>query len=242
MKGTGLNCWKLNGKKYQPSWQRLRQKFLRLQEQQSEDVQKEVDGLRTEFNKLQEKFLQKSAAKASFAMRFYGKPHRQKGSEAQLRRINLVTREPYDQATSNKVRALRRLWGRPLEYEFRTQHGQQIKRTDNLAVKIRRCKAWAPGLTANDVETQVLQLEREEKLNLIQQWRHHLRGSDQNAFRWLRSKPSIRSDAVFNDASQEKGPIADSVHQALETVWDRPTDTEMDPQEYFDRWGEKSKD
>ena len=103
-------------------------------------------------------------------------------------------------------------------------------------------------MTAKDVETQVLQLEREEKLNRIQQWRHHLRGSDQNAFRWLRSKPSIRSHAVFNDANQEKGPIADSVHQALETiaqfwktVWDRPTDTEMDPQEYFDQWGESQR-
>ena len=53
---------------------------------------------------------------------------------------------------------------------------------------------------------------------------------------------------VFNDANQEKGPIADSVHQALETiaqfwktVWDRPTDTEMDPQEYFDQWGESQR-
>ena len=45
-----------------------------------------------------------------------------------------------------------------------------------------------------------------------------MRGSDQNAFRWLRSKPSIRSHAVFKDANQEKGPIEDSVHQALETI------------------------
>ncbi len=246
--GDWTKLLEIEWKNHQPSWQRLRKKFLSLQEQQSEDVQKAVDGLWTEFNRLLDKFLQKSAAKAPFAMRFYGKPHRQKGSEAKFRRINLVTRQPYDQATSNKVRVLRRLWGRLLEYEFRTQHGQQIKNTDNLAVNIRRCKAWTPGLTAKDVEVQVLKLEREEKLNRIQQWRHHLRGSDQNAFRWLRSKPSIRSHAVFNDANQEKGPIADSVHQALETiaqfwktVWDRPTYAEMDPQEYFDQWGERQR-
>jgi len=112
--GDWTKLLEIEWKKHQPSWQRLRQKFLRLQEEQSEDVQKEVDGLWTEFNKLLEKFLQKSAAKASFAMRFYGKPHRQKGSEAQFRRINLVTRQPYDQATSNKVRVLKRLVGAPI--------------------------------------------------------------------------------------------------------------------------------
>ena len=246
--GDWTKLMEIEWKNHQPSWQRLRKKFVRLQEQQSEDVQTEVDGLWTEFNKFLETFLQKSAAKAPFAMRFYGKPHRQKGSEAQFRRINQVTRQPYDQATSNKIRVLRRLWGRLLEFEFRTQHGQQIKSTDNLVVKIRRCKAWTPGLTAKDIEAQVLKLEREEKLNRIQQWRHHLRGSDQNAFRWLRSKPSIRSHAVFNDAAQEKGPLADSVHQALatiaqfwKTVWDRPMDTEMDPQAYFNQWGESQR-
>ena len=110
--GDWTKLLEIEWKKHQPSWQRLRQKFLRLQEEQSEDVQKEVDGLWTEFNELLEKFLQKSAAKASFAMRFY--PHRQKGSEAQFRRINLVTRQPYDQATSNKVRVLKRLAGAPI--------------------------------------------------------------------------------------------------------------------------------
>ena len=102
--GEWTKLLEIEWKKHQPSWQRLRQKFLRLQEQQSEDLQKEVDGLWTEFNKLLKRFLQKSAAKSSFAMRSYKKPHRQKGSEAQFRRINLVTRQPYDQATSNKVR------------------------------------------------------------------------------------------------------------------------------------------
>ena len=66
--GDWTKLLEIEWKKHQPSCQ----KFLRLQEEQSEDVQKEVDGLWTEFNKLLEKFLQKSAAKASFAMRFMG--------------------------------------------------------------------------------------------------------------------------------------------------------------------------
>ena len=60
--------------KYQPSWKRLRQKFVGLQEQQSEDIQNEVDALWAEFNRFLEKFLQLSAAKAPFPMRFHGKP------------------------------------------------------------------------------------------------------------------------------------------------------------------------
>ena len=73
-------------------------------------------------------------------------------------------------------------------------------------------------MTAKDVETQVLQLEREAKFERIRQWKNHMRSSDKNAFRWLRSKQKVQSHAVFNDADQEKGPIADSVYQALKTV------------------------
>ena len=64
--------------KYQPSWKRLRQKFVGLQEQQSEDIQNEVDALWAEFNRFLEKFLQQSAAKAAFPMTFHGKPHGKK--------------------------------------------------------------------------------------------------------------------------------------------------------------------
>ena len=232
--------------KYQPSWQRLRQKFVGLQEQQSEDIQSqnEVDALWAEFNRFLERFLQQSAAKAPFPMRFHGKPHRKKGSAAQFRRINLVTRQPYDQGTCNQIRVLRRLCGRLLEREFRIQHGQHIQSSDKLEVKIRRCKAWKAGMTAKDLEIQFLQLEREAKFERIRQWKNHMRSSDKYAFRWLRSKQKVQSHAVFNDADQEKGPIADSVYQALKTVtqfwktvWDRPTETDMNPQDYLDQWG-----
>lgn len=96
--GAWTKLLEIEWKKHQPSWQRLRQKFLRLQEQQSEDVQKEVDGLWTEFNKLLQKFLQKSTAKASFAMRFYGHTDRKdltpsfEGSIWSL--VNLMIRLP----------------------------------------------------------------------------------------------------------------------------------------------------
>ena len=144
------------------------------------------------------------------------KPHRHKGTGPQFRKKTLAVRQPHDSGTPNELRVLRRLWGRLEEWEFRKNHGQDLKHDHPLWVKITRCSHWTPGSTASSVGLRVKKLEQDYKVQRLQQWRARLRGSETATFQWLRSKPQRFQHDMFNDTVESSAQASSSMHEALD--------------------------
>ena len=138
---------------------------------------------------------------------------------------------------------MRRLWGRLEEWEFRKNHGQDLKHDHPLWVKITRCSHWTPGSTASSVGLRVKKLEQDYKVQRLQQWRARLRGSETATFQWLRSKPQRFQHDMFNDTVESSAQASSSMHEALENfsfwdqVWQRSAMPEEVPaDEYLNQW------